>query len=211
MSPPITVLIADDHAVVRRGVRVMLESHDGVFTVVGEAEDGPAAVTLARATLPQVVLMDARMPTGSGVAAARELAAMRPRPAVVVFTAHGQESLLRDAVNAGASGFLLKDADPAEIVEGLRRAARGEAYLDKRMTGPMARVLAEVVTPGVLTAREMEIIALMADGLHNQGIADTLYVSIETIKTHVRSILSKLEADDRTHAVAIALRRRIIA
>ena len=210
MAGPITVLIADDHAVVRRGVRVLLESYPD-FTVVGEAEDGPSAVAMARQLLPSVILMDARMPQGSGVAAARELAVLRPRVAVVIFTGQGQEQLLRDAVAAGASGFLLKDCDPEELAEGLRRAARGEAYLDKRMAGALVRALAEIAEPKTLTSREREIITLMADGLHNQGIADALVVSIETVKTHVRSILGKLEADDRTHAVAIALRRQIIA
>ena len=206
----ISVLLADDHAVVRHGVKIMLESYGEEFAVVGEAEDGPTAVALARQLTPQVILMDARMPAGSGVAAARELASMRPRPAVVIFTAHGQEQLLRDAITAGASGFLLKDCEPEELVEGLRRAARGEAYLDPRMTGSLVRALAEVAPTGSLTAREREIVGLMSDGLHNQGIADSLVVSIETVKTHVRSILAKLEADDRTHAVAIALRRHII-
>ncbi|MCW3065658.1 MAG: two component transcriptional regulator, LuxR family [Solirubrobacterales bacterium] len=214
MSDPITVLIADDHAVVREGLRSFLQVQDGV-EVVGEAEDGERAVALVESLVPDVVLMDLVMPQMDGLEALRRLRSVSPSTRVVVLTSYVQDEKVLAAIRAGAAGYLLKDVRPPELVEAIRRAAAGEAWLHPTAA---ARLMREVVERGEqqdedaarLTARELEVLRLIAQGRSNKAIAAELVVSEKTVKTHVSNILAKLHLADRTQAALYAVRQRIV-
>lgn len=206
---PIGCLIVDDHAIVREGLRRVI-SQLGDMVVVGEAASGEAALELVPLRRPEVVLMDARMPGIGGVAAARGIAAGHPGVRVVMFTAHAEQDLLWDALDAGAQGFVLKDSDSAALVAAIRQVVDGEPYVDPRLAPDFLRQLARPRSGGVLSAREREILQMLADGCSNREVADRLVVSVETVKTHVKHILAKLGADHRTQAVAIGLRQSLI-
>lgn len=202
----IKVLIADDHAVLRHGLRLIL--HETVdLTVVGEADNGEAAVTLARELQPDVVLMDLNMPGLNGVEATHRIRTDQPHAHVVILTISKKDRDLVEAVKAGAKGYLLKSAESSEVVNAIRRVVAGEAILPPAL---MARVLDGLTnpapTPKILTAREEEILKLVAQGLGNRAIAGTLYISENTVKTHVRHILEKLNLSNRAEAAAYAVR-----
>jgi DNA-binding NarL/FixJ family response regulator len=207
-SPPIRVLIVDDHPVVRQGLRAYLSSRAGI-EVVGEAGDGEAAVAEASRLAPDVVLLDLVMPGGGGVEAIRRLRAAGDRPRVVVLTSFAGDDQVVAAVRAGAVGYLLKDVAPADLEAAVRTVHRGGALLDPSVVAP---VMAEVARGGALsgtgqlTAREREVLALLARGLSNRELAAALYVSEKTVKTHVSSILTKLHLSDRTQAALFAVR-----
>jgi DNA-binding NarL/FixJ family response regulator len=206
---PIGCLIVDDHAIVREGLRRVI-SQLGDMVVVGEAASGESALELVPLRRPEVVLMDARMPGIGGVAAARGIAAGHPGVRVVMFTAHAEQDLLWDALDAGAQGFVLKDSDSTALVAAIRQVVDGEPYVDPRLAPDFLRQLAKPRSAGVLSAREREILQMLADGCSNREVADRLVVSVETVKTHVKHILAKLGADHRTQAVAIGLRQSLI-
>jgi DNA-binding NarL/FixJ family response regulator len=202
----ITTLIVDDHEVVRQGLRLSL-SRTPHIRVVGEAADGAAAVELALRRRPDVVIMDVRMPGMDGLEATRQLSAQLPETKVLIFTAYSERSLLGRGFESGARGYVLKEAPHGTLVRAIEKVASGEGYVDPAL---MPQFLSGRDQSEMLTPREREILQLLADGLSNGDVAERLFISQETVKSHVRHILTKLEADTRTQAVAIALREAII-
>ncbi|MEK2494075.1 response regulator transcription factor [Kitasatospora purpeofusca] len=214
VTAPVTVLVADDDAVTRSGLRTLLSVQPGI-AVIGEAADGVEAVEVARRLRPDVVLMDVRMPRRNGIEATRQLlagsagaAGSAAPPKVVVITTFENDDYVTAALGAGASGFVLKRLPVRQIAEAVRVVAAGEAILFPAALGRMvtARPLrgAEALPKAALTVREEEVLRLMATGLSNPEIAQSLAVSLETVKTHVGNVLTKLGAQNRTHAVVIA-------
>ena len=213
----IDVLIADDQALVRAGFRMILEAAES-FHVVAEANDGAQAVEAARRTHPDIVLMDIRMPVMDGLEATRRIVAGDNSPRVLMLTTFDLDEYVFDALVAGASGFLLKDVAPEELVAGIHIIARGDSLLSPSVT---RRLIASFVRdhprqpplpPGFdeLTPRELEILQLIARGLSNAEIAEQLVVSSTTIKTHVARVLDKLGLRDRVQAVVLAYETGII-
>jgi DNA-binding NarL/FixJ family response regulator len=206
----IRVLLADDQALVRSGFRMILDSRDDV-EVVGEARDGIEAVALAAELAPDVILMDVRMPKLDGVEATRRIVASGSDTRILILTTFDLDEYVYEAIRAGASGFLLKDVQPVELVDAIRVVAAGNALLGttvtKRLLERFTDGAPQATPPPVLdglTEREREILALMAAGLSNSEIADRLVVSEATVKTHVSSILRKLGVRDRVQAVIVA-------
>jgi len=206
----IRVLVADDQALVRSGFRLILEAREDI-EVVGEAENGAEAIELALRLDPDVILMDVRMPGVDGVEATRRLTEAGSRARVVILTTFDLDEYVHDAIRAGASGFLLKDVHPAQLVDAVRVVADGEALLaptvTRRLLDRFARTLPDEKPPPALetlTARELEILRLVAGGLSNAEIADQLVVTEATVKTHVSSVLRKLQLRDRVQAVVVA-------
>jgi DNA-binding NarL/FixJ family response regulator len=208
VTPPLRVVIADDQALMRAGFRMLLEAQ-GDIEVVAEAADGAEAIAAAERTDPDVVLMDIRMPVMDGVEATRRLPGRR----VVILTTFHLDEYVVDALRAGASGFLLKDAPPEELVRAVRTAAAGNALLSPAVTRRLLdRVVArlperDAPTPAVLerlTDREVEVLRLVSQGLSNAEIAERLVVSEATVKTHVSHVLAKLDLRDRVQAVVLA-------
>jgi len=202
----ITCLIVDDHEVVREGLRLSL-SRAPHIRVIGEASDGASAVALAERRRPNVVIMDVRMPGLDGLDATKELMEKEPTTAVLIFTAYSERSLLARGLESGAKGYILKEAPHETLVRAIEKVAGGDSFIDPAL---MPAFLSGKDREDMLTAREREILQLLADGMSNADVAQRLFISQETVKSHVRHILAKLEADTRTHAVAIALRDAII-
>ena len=211
MPDRIRVLIADDQQLVRAGFRVILES-EGDIEVVGEAGDGFAALDQVRATRPDVVLMDVRMPELDGLAATERLTALPDPPRVVVLTTFDQNEYVVRALRAGAYGFLLKDAPATRLVAAVRVAAGGEALIEpsitrrlvERFAAPLEEPTARPDRLRALTDRELEVLRVVARGLSNAEIAAELVVAETTVKTHVARILAKLGLRDRVQAVVLA-------
>jgi DNA-binding NarL/FixJ family response regulator len=210
----IRILLVDDQALVRAGFRLILEAQRDL-TVVGEAADGSQAVEMCQALHPDVVLMDVRMPQMNGIEATRALQQVQRPPTVLVLTTFDLDEYVFDALEAGASGFLLKDVTREDLVRAVRVVAAGEALLAPSVTrrliaefGVLRRSAAPIPIAGLnsLTAREREVLAHMARGLSNAEIAAALVVSEHTVKTHVASILAKLQVRDRVQAVIVAYR-----
>jgi NarL family two-component system response regulator LiaR len=210
VTPAIRVLLVDDHPVVRQGLRALLSTQDGI-EVVGEADDGDVAVSAAERLSPDVVLMDVVMPAMDGVEALRRIVERRPETRVVMLTSYADERRAIEAVDAGASGFLLKDASPRDVVSAIRAAHRGEAVLHPAVA---AKLMAERRRPPAahsdLTPRELEVLRLVARGLQNKRIAAELHLSEKTVKTHVSAVLRKLDVTDRTQAAMYAVRERLV-
>ena len=206
MPEEISVLIVDDHEVVREGLRLSL-SRAAHIRVIGEAGDGAAAVGLVERRKPDVVIMDVRMPGMDGLEATKEILKVEPDAAVLIFTAFSERSLLARGLESGAKGYILKEAPHETLLRAVERVAKGEGYIDPAL---MPAFLSGKEGTDMLTAREREILQLLANGMSNADVAAKLFISQETVKSHVRHILTKLEADTRTHAVAIALRDSII-
>ena len=202
----ITCLIVDDHEVVREGLRLSL-SRAPHIRVIGEASDGASAVALAERRKPDVVIMDVRMPGMDGLEATKILTERVPESAVLIFTAYSERSLLGRGLESGAKGYILKEAPHEILLRAIEKIAAGEGYIDPQL---LPNFLSGKDQGDMLTAREQEILQLLADGMSNQDVASKLFISQETVKSHVRHILTKLEADTRTQAVAIALRESII-
>jgi DNA-binding NarL/FixJ family response regulator len=209
----IHVLLADDDALVRSGLRALLGVENDI-TVVGEAADGRQAIDRARELQPDVVLMDVRMPGVDGVAATREIVSWPHRPRVLVLTTFDLDEVVDDALDAGADGFLLKRATPEQLIDGIRTVHAGDALVAPAVTRrllaahagrrpPDRERLAQAVQ---LTDREAEVLHALAEGLSNAEIARRIWISPETVKTHIKSILTKLEVRDRTQAVVWAYR-----
>jgi DNA-binding NarL/FixJ family response regulator len=207
----ISVLLADDQALVRGGFRMILDAQEDV-EVVGEADEGRTAIALTRELRPDVVLMDVRMPVLDGIAATREIVAAGLAAKVLVLTTFDDDAVVYDAMKAGASGFLLKTAPPAKLVEAVRTVAAGEALLAPTVTRRLIEEFVRRPPPGEtspaelggLTDREREVLTLIARGRTNGEIARELFVSEATVKTHVNRVLSKLDLRDRVQAVVLA-------
>lgn len=205
----ITVLIVDDHAMVRQGLRTFLELQDDI-EVVGEASNGAEAVEQTRQLLPDVVLMDLVMPEMDGIAATRQICAFHPGAKVIALTSFAEDDKVFPAIKAGASGYLLKDVSPSDLVDAVRATHRGETQLHPDIAKKLMNQVAhrtEEPTPDELTERELEVLRLIAGGLSNREIAKELVISEKTVKTHVSNILSKLHLADRTQAAIYALKR----
>ena len=197
-----TVLLVDDHPVVRSGLRAVLDDGDAV-RVVGEAATGEEALTLAGHLHPDVVLCDLRLGTGmDGIATTRALRALDPAPVVLILTTFDRDAEILGAIEAGAAGYLLKEVDPVDIVEGIRRAAAGDMVLAPDLA---ARVLKGMRSPlPRLTGREVEVLRLLARGSTNKEIARTLFVTEATVKSHLAHIFTKLDVDSRSRAIHVA-------
>ncbi len=213
----IRVLIADDQAVVRGGLQLILEGQDDI-EVVGQAANGAEALELVRNLQPDVVLMDIRMPVLDGIEATRQLAAAGADTHVLVLTTYGLDEFVYDALKAGAAGFLVKTDSPERLVEAVRVVAAGEALLAPEITRRLINRFLAAPPPNAdppsmlaeLTAREHEVLEHLARGHSNSEIAQTLYITEGTVKTHVARILAKLELRDRVQAVVYAYEHRLI-
>jgi DNA-binding NarL/FixJ family response regulator len=203
-ATPIRLIIVDDHPVVRDGLRGMFTGEEGL-RVVGEAGDGASAVALAEELRPDVILMDLRMPGTDGVTAIRALAGRGVTARVLVLTTFDTDSDVLPAIEAGATGYLLKDATPEELVRAVRAAARGESALSPSVA---TRLIGQVRAPAEpLSPRELEVLALIARGTTNREAAKRLFISEATVKTHLLHVYAKLGVNDRAAAVAVAFER----
>lgn len=212
LSRPVRVLIADDHELVRRGLRLVLEAEEDI-EVVGEAQDGEAAVKAAASLRPDILLMDLRMPRMDGVEACARVRECAPETAVVILTSFDDEADVVAALRAGASSYLLKDTSPASLVQSVRGAASGSTVLDPSVAGHLIsgsgrQAPEQMVDP--LSAREREVLQHMAAGLKNREIAQTMWISENTVKTHVAHVIAKLGQRDRTQAVVAAIKQGIV-
>jgi DNA-binding NarL/FixJ family response regulator len=214
-TEPLRVVLVDDHDLLRRGIKTMLESEADI-EVVGEASDGADALPLVEEAVPDVVLIDVIMPNKDGIEATREIKEAFPNVGVVVLSGHDERQFLFDALKAGASGYILKTADLEEVVATVRSAARGEAKLDPALATQVLSEfqayqkaeVAEVYQP--LTPRERQILKLMSEGLPNKTIASRLKISERTVTTHVANIYAKLHVNNRVSAIQEAMRRRLL-
>jgi DNA-binding NarL/FixJ family response regulator len=205
-SGPITVLIADDHPVVRQGLAVLLEVQDDI-AVVGEASTGPEAVRLTRQHAPDVLLLDLKLPELDGVGVLSELRAQQVSTRVLVLTSAAGPASPGLALQAGAAGFLYKDVDPDALVRAIRSVHDGHTVLASEAVGLVtARAAGDARGIGALTRRERDVLELLAAGHSNREIARTLHVSEKTVKTHVSAVLAKLGVADRTQAALLAVR-----
>lgn len=212
---PLRILLVDDQSLVRLGFRMVLEAEPDLH-VVGEAADGAEAVRLAVETRPDVILMDVRMPSMDGIEATRRIVAANPAARIIILTTFDLDEYAFGGLRAGASGFLLKDARPAELVAAIRAVAVGDAAVSGRVTRSMLELFADRLPQGgsaapgaddpaaALTPREREILLAMADGLTNGEIGAKFYLTESTVKTHVGRVLAKLQLRDRVHAVIFA-------
>ncbi|GAA0796710.1 response regulator [Spirilliplanes yamanashiensis] len=213
----IRVLVVDDHALIRSGLAGMLGAQPDL-TIVGEAADGAAAVRLAADLTPDVVVMDVRMPTMDGIEATRRIRRTEPAPRILILTTFDLDEYVYDALRAGASGFLLKDAPPGQLAEAVRTVAAGDALLapvvtarliDRFLQVPPADTAAAKVLDR-LTERELEVLRLVARGLSNAELAARLHLSDATVKTHVSRVLAKLDLRDRVQAVVYAYEHGLV-
>jgi DNA-binding NarL/FixJ family response regulator len=208
VSETIRLVIADDHPVVRDGLRAMLDTQPDI-DVIGEASTGAEALSMARSLRPDLVLMDLQMPELDGASATERIRAEHEDVQVLVLTTYDTDADISRAIDAGATGYLLKDTHREDLFKAVRLAARGESVL---APGVASRVLGKMRAPAeeALSAREIEVLGAVARGLSNRGIARELHVSEATVKTHLVHVFAKLGVDDRTAAVTVALERGII-
>lgn len=220
-SDSIRIVIADDHALLREGLRRVLEMEDG-FKVVGEAGDGLAALERVRETEPDVVVLDISMPGINGIEATRQIKSECPSTSVIALTIHDDQAYVLEIIKAGGQGYLLKDSEPAKIVEAINIVLAGGTYFPEdlvtRLVGEYRRLSAEVAATGDtqqrgcphLTDRELEILRCLARGASNRDIADRLFIAEKTVKNHVSNLLKKLSLTDRTQAAIYAIKHRLV-
>jgi NarL family two-component system response regulator LiaR len=212
VTEPIRVLIADDHAVVREGLVALIGTEPGM-AVIGQAADGVEAVAEARRLQPDVILMDLIMPRLDGIGAINQIRAGQPDARILVLTSFAEDDQVFGAIKAGAQGYLLKEASPAELLQAIRDVHAGESALHPAIARKVIRELSRPPdlppTQEPLTERELEVLALVARGLSNQEVADELVISERTVRTHVSNILDKLHLANRTQAALYALREGI--
>jgi NarL family two-component system response regulator LiaR len=209
----ISVMIVDDHTIVRQGLRTFLELNDDIL-VCGEAGNGKAAVEMAARLQPEIVLMDLVMPEMDGIEATRQICALLQPPKVIVLTSFVEDEKVIHAIQAGAFGYLLKDVTPDYLVDAIRAASNGESRLHPDVARKLMKQVAALPTrpaptAGDLTEREIEVLRLVAQGMSNREIAETLVISEKTVKTHVSSLLSKLELEARTQLAIYAIKHGI--
>jgi two-component system, NarL family, response regulator LiaR len=210
MSTPIRVVIADDHAIVRSGIRALLATESGI-EVVGEAADGHEALAAAEQLQPHVILMDLVMPELDGIAAIRQITASQSEVRILVLTSFAGDQQVFPAIKAGALGYLLKDTGPEDLVRAIRQVHRGESSLHPQIARKVLREITRPTqrppTPEPLTEREVAVVRLVARGLSNGQIAEQLQISEPTVRTHMSNILSKLHLATRIQAALYALRQ----
>jgi NarL family two-component system response regulator LiaR len=210
-SPPIRVLLVDDHSMVRRGLATFLMVFDDL-EMAGEAESGKAAIRLCAEVMPDVVLMDMVMPDMDGASATRAIREQFPSVQVIALTSFKEGKMIKDALEAGAIGYLLKNVSADELAQAIRAAHAGRATLSPDVAQVMVHTAGQPPPPGLdLTERERTVLTLMVEGLNNTQIAGKLTVSPSTVKSHVSNILSKLGVASRTEAVTLALRNRLVS
>jgi DNA-binding NarL/FixJ family response regulator len=220
-SEPIRTLIVDDHALFRRGLEMVLAAEPDI-ELVGEASDGEEAVLRASESLPDVILMDVRMPRSSGIEACRALKELVPSAKIVMLTISDEEEDLFEAIRAGASGYLLKDIPLDEVADTVRAVNGGQSLINPSMAGKLLTEFAALarreqeeeppqqVPAPRLTEREIQVLRLVARGMNNRDIAKELFISENTVKNHVRNILEKLQIHSRMEAVMVAVREKLI-
>jgi DNA-binding NarL/FixJ family response regulator len=215
---PIRVLVVDDHALFRRGLEMVLEQEPDI-EVVGEAGDGSQAVQKSIETAPDIVLMDVRMPKGSGIEACRAIKEAVPSAKIIMLTISDEEVDLYEAIKAGATGYLLKEISIEEVASAIRAVQNGQSLISPSMASKLLTEFAIMVKRGDereqvptprLTDREMEVLRLVARGLNNRDIAKELFISENTVKNHVRNILEKLQLHSRMEAVVYAVREKLL-
>ena len=217
---PIRTMIVDDHALFRRGLEMVLDEEPDI-ELVGQASDGAEAVEKAAESLPDVVLMDIRMPRSSGIEACRAMKEAAPSAKIIILTISDEEEDLFEAIRAGASGYLLKDIPLDEVAEAVRAVDGGQSLINPSMAGKLltefatlarrdGEARAQEVPAPKLTDREMQVLKLVARGMNNRDIAKELFISENTVKNHVRNILEKLQIHSRMEAVMVAVREKLI-
>jgi len=215
---PIRVLIVDDHALFRRGIVMVLEQEKDV-EVVGEASDGTEAIQIASETMPDVVLMDVRMPRRGGIEATQQIKDLVPHAKILMLTISDEEADLYDAIKAGASGYLLKEISIEDVAGAIRAVQGGQSMISPSMASKLLAEFATMVKKGDekplasqprLTEREMEVLRLVAKGRNNRDIAKELFISENTVKNHIRNILEKLHLHSRMQAVVYAVREKLL-
>lgn len=208
----IRVILVDDHEMVRMGLSAYLATQSDI-EIVGEASDGKAGVQLALEKKPDVILMDLLMEGMDGIQATREIVKVLPEPKIIVLTSFLDDDKVYPALEAGALSYLLKTSRADKIASAIRSAAKGESVLEAKVTSKVISKMQgfnQEKPHESLTAREMEVLQLIADGNTNQEIADKLYITVKTVKTHITNLLSKLELDDRTQAAIYAYRNKLV-
>lgn len=206
------VLIVDDHEMVRLGVHTYLDVQPDI-EVVGEAEDGQIGLEKALELRPDVILMDLVMPNLDGIQATQQILAAWPEAKIIILTSFIDDEKVYPAIKAGAKSYILKTSTADEIAHAIRETAKGDSVLEPEVTNKMMRHLSNPTQPALyedLTKREREVLSLIADGKSNQEIADTLFITLKTVKTHVSNILAKLQVDDRTQAAIYAYKNHLI-
>lgn len=215
MNSKISVLIADDHSLIRQGLKQILELENDI-TVVAQAANGNEAVKLARDLKPDVVLMDINMPEANGLQAIKEIKQEKMASKIIVLTIHEDREYLFKTLQMGAEGYVLKDAEPAVLIEAIRNVHNGQSYIQPNMTRELVREFNRVTLhekekseENNLTTREIEVLGLIAEGMINKEIAKQLYISEKTVKNHVSNIFKKLNVSDRTQAAIYAFKHNI--
>ena len=216
----IKVLLADDHALVRDGLAKILSLAEGL-EIVGEAASGQEAIALARKYKPDVILMDINMPNGNGIEATKIIKKEMPEVGIIALTIHDDEQYIFEQVRAGVSGYLLKDIYPETLITAIKSVAAGKSFIQSDITGKIlgefnrlyerkTRYVGYVNNSDELTPRELEVLELIAQGLSNKEIAQTLFISEKTVKNHITNIFRKLNVEDRTQAALYAVKHRIV-
>ncbi len=212
MEEKVRVVIADDHAIVREGIKNLVEL-SSEFKVVGLAENGQVAIDICKAEKPDVLLLDISMPSMNGIEVLRRLFRHKIDTKVIVLTIHDEKAYLVETMSLGVKGYVLKDADSDILLEAIRTVASGEVYIYPSMRKYLDKTTKKIIISGksevfdLLTARELEIIKFLADGYSNKDIAETLYISEKTVKNHVSNIFKKLGVNDRTSAAIYAIKK----
>lgn len=212
-TPPLTikVMLVDDHTMVRRGLATFLKVYDDL-ELIGEAADGESAIQLCADLLPDVILMDMALPIMNGPAATSAIRKQNPKVQIIALTSYKEGELIKEALEAGAIGYLLKDVTADELAKAIRAAHAGMSTLSPEVARELVMISNQPPAPGQdLTERECEVLALLIEGLDNNQIAERLFVSASTIKSHVSNILSKLGVSNRTEAVVLALKKHILS